>query len=207
MSINPPSSFWQAAADVANGLHAPRNASVLRALAAWEWCEKIHGGAGAWQWDNPLNTTEPGFGATGSVNSVGVKVYPTQAEGVAAVVATLTNGFYPGIVAALRAGNGAGAVAQAGEIATWGTNPSCVRQDYAAMATPPTPYLATASTTAAGPGPNTPALAIATVAPGSATPWMLIGGGAVVLGVGGVLAAPWLREQAARHRPGRKLSL
>ncbi len=208
MSIQPPASFWQAAADVANGLHAPRNASVLRALAAWEWCEKIHGGAGAWQWDNPLNTTEPGFGATGSVNSVGVKIYPSQTQGVAAVVATMTNGFYPGIVSALRAGNGAGAVAQAGEIATWGTNPTCVRQDYAAMASPPAQYLASPSAThtgSAGPGPNSAGLAIATFAPAPAGPWWLAAGGVAALGVGGYLAAPWLREQVARRGPGRTL--
>ena len=204
MSIQPPASFWEAAAAVADGLHAPRNASVLRALAAWEWCEKIHGGTGAWQWDNPLNTTEPGFGATGSANSAGVKIYPTQAEGVAAVVATMTNGFYPDIVAALRAGNGAGAVAQSGEIATWGTNPTCVRQDYAAMASPPAQYLAVTGGSA-GPGPNTPALAVSTASPASAGPWWLAAGGLAVLGVGGVLAAPWIREQVGRRRLGRTL--
>lgn len=205
MSINPPASFWQAAVALADALHAPRTAPVLKLLAAWSYCEKPHTGAGAWQWNNPLNTTEPGFGATRSVNGAGVKVYPTPADGVAATVATLTNGFYPNLVQALRRANPGMFLAQAGEMGTWGTSLSCIRQDYAALAAPPSQYLAAASTTAAGPGPNSAGLAIATFTPPSAGPWWLAAGGVAALGVGGYLAAPWLREQVARRGPGRTL--
>lgn len=61
---------------------------------------------GALYTNNPLNTTQPGFGAVGSVNSVGVKIYPTILQGLAATVRALTNGDYGDILAALRSGRG-----------------------------------------------------------------------------------------------------
>jgi len=60
---------------------------------------------GAQYTHNPLNTTQPGFGATGNVNSIGVKIYPTAVQGIAATAATLLGG-YPAIVSALRRGIG-----------------------------------------------------------------------------------------------------
>ena len=205
MSFQPPTSFWQAAAALANGLHAPRTPAVLKLLAAWSYCEKPHTGAGAWQWNNPLNTTEPGFGATASVNSAGVKIYPTPADGVAATVATMTNGFYPNLVQALRAGNAAQFLAQRGEMATWGTSLACIQADYAALASPPSQYVETVHTvSASGPGPNTPA-AFATTAPAGLGPWPWVGAGVVAAAAGGYLAWPWLRERAAAYRRGRTL--
>jgi hypothetical protein len=56
--------------------------------------------------NNPLNTTLNAPGAT-IFNRVGVKNYPTAAEGVGANANTLLGG-YPNIVAALRAGHGLG---------------------------------------------------------------------------------------------------
>ena len=208
MSLNPPASFWQAAAALADGLHAPRNASILKVLAAWSYCEKPHTGAGAWEWNNPLNTTEPGFGSTGSVNSAGVKIYPSPAQGVAATVTTMTNGFYPAIVAALRAGNGAGVLGQVGEMATWGTDLACVRTTYSALANPPAQYRATVQTVSA-PGPNSSGLVVSTTPPaGALTPATVVGLGlgAAALAGAGVLAWPWLREQAARTGRGRILN-
>jgi len=209
MSVQPPASFWQAAAALADGLHAPRTASVLKALAAWSYCEKPHTGAGAWQWNNPLNTTEPGYGSTTTVNAAGVRIYPTAADGIAATVATMTNGFYPRMVAALRAGDGASAVQQTGEIATWGTDPACVASIYAALAAPPGQYLAR-SVTLSAPGPTqatvtTPGPGVLVTSAGdSAWPWW-VGGGAVVAGAAAVVAWPSLREAAARLRAGRTL--
>ena len=73
---------------------------------------------------NPLNTTEPGFGAPGAgINSAGVKVYPNAAEGIAATRAAMTNGDYPGILAALRSGRGlCGDPSIGGELLTWSGN-------------------------------------------------------------------------------------
>lgn len=210
MSLQPPASFWQAAAALANGLHAPRTASVLKALAAWSYCEKPHTGAAAWQWNNPLNATEPGYGSTATVNTAGVRIYPTPADGIAATVATMTNGLYPDIVAALRAGDGARAVQQTGEIATWGTDPACVATIYADLAAPPSQYLASTvtlsapgptQTTATTPGPGV----LVTSAAGSAWPWW-VGGGVVLVGAATVVAWPSLREAAGRVRAGRTLA-
>ena|SRR5215469_4229118 len=56
--------------------------------------------------NNPLNTTQPGFGATGSINSVGVKTYPTPSDGLQATVTAMENGDYGDILAALHSGMG-----------------------------------------------------------------------------------------------------
>jgi hypothetical protein len=73
--------------------------------------------------NNPLNTTQPWAGAS-NYNSVGVKNYKTQADGIQATATTLRNGRYDAILAALRTGNPYTyseplGVAQA--IRTWGT--------------------------------------------------------------------------------------
>ena len=65
---------------------------------------------------NPLNTTYSG-GAVGSVNSVGVKVYPDWPTGITATANTLLGG-YPDIVARLRAGVGLCGWTS-GEFSTW----------------------------------------------------------------------------------------
>jgi hypothetical protein len=69
---------------------------------------------------NPLNTTQGMPGAT-SMNSVGVKAYSSWAVGLRATVITLHNGFYDGILAALRRGEDAQAVADAVAASPWGT--------------------------------------------------------------------------------------
>lgn len=72
--------------------------------------------------NNPLNTTQRMTGST-SVNSVGVQAYPNAAEGITATVITLENGYYPAIVAALRAGKGlAGTGPWNAELAKWSNN-------------------------------------------------------------------------------------
>ncbi len=73
--------------------------------------------------NNPLNTTEPWPFAV-NCNSVGVKSYGAQSDGAKATAATLKNGNYPDILAALRSGNPF-AYAAAGNVAAqltkWGT--------------------------------------------------------------------------------------
>lgn len=87
---------WQAA--ILKAIKAPVTATNVKWLTAWQASE---GGTAA---NNPLNTTQPAGGAT-NYNSIGVKNYPTAASGAAATAATLLNGRYPSIVAALRSGN------------------------------------------------------------------------------------------------------
>lgn len=73
--------------------------------------------------NNPLNTTQRLAGST-TCNMVGVQSYATQAQGTKATVQTLTNGFYPALVAALKSGDPFSYVNPAGvaaNIKTWGT--------------------------------------------------------------------------------------
>jgi hypothetical protein len=113
-------SGWQT--ELLDTLGAPHSASNLALLNAWQGCE---GGSATF---NPLNTTQPGPGAT-NYNSAGVKNYPDNLTGLVATAATLTNGFYNGIVGDLRRGNvPADQILgrNSAEFATWGTQVSCI---------------------------------------------------------------------------------
>jgi hypothetical protein len=57
-----------------------------------------------------------------SMNSVGVKAYASWAQGFEATLKTLHNGYYGGILAALRRGDDAQDVADAVASSPWGTN-------------------------------------------------------------------------------------
>lgn len=112
-------------ADLGGGF--PVNANTLAALRTWARYEdngSLSGKAGsAIARSNPLNTETP---AQGSYNAVGkVQGYQSVSTGVAATVATLTNGRYQAIVNALRAGAPLSSWATPSiisEIATWGTH-------------------------------------------------------------------------------------
>ena len=54
-------------------------------------------------------------------NSVGVKAYTSWKQGLQATVITLRNGYYEAILAALRRGDDASAVAAAVGASPWGT--------------------------------------------------------------------------------------
>jgi hypothetical protein len=103
--------------DVLKGLSAPDTAKNELFLNVWHTYEESSCSY------NPLNTTQRETGST-TCNSAGVQSYPTPAVGTKATVATLENGRYPDIVAALRSGNPftyAKAQAVAAEIRTWRT--------------------------------------------------------------------------------------
>lgn len=93
----------------------PRTACNVAAVRAWEGAEGTFS-----EYNNPLDSTqrEPG---SYSVNSVGVQHYVSTAQGEQATVKTLFNGYYPAIIAALRAGSSAQAVANAIASSKWGT--------------------------------------------------------------------------------------
>jgi peptidoglycan hydrolase CwlO-like protein len=105
-------------------LGAPVTTPSLAALVAWEMAEGGHWNNSAHY--NPLNTTWKMPGAT-SMNSVGVKAYVSWEQGFKATLRTLHNGFYGGILAALRAGDDAQAVADAVAASPWGTHSFTVR--------------------------------------------------------------------------------
>ena len=100
-------------------LTMPVTAPNVAAITAWELAE-----GGNWHNSaryNPLNTTQSMPGAT-SMNSVGVKAYASWAQGFAATIITLHNGYYAGILAALQRGDDAQAVADAVGSSPWGTS-------------------------------------------------------------------------------------
>jgi len=99
-------------------LGMPMTADNVAAVVAWEMAEGGHWYNTAYY--NPLNTTQSMPGAT-IFNSVGVKAYTSWAQGLKASVITIRNGYYGGILNALRRGNDAQAVADAVAASPWGT--------------------------------------------------------------------------------------
>ena len=99
-------------------LGMPETTDNVAAMTAWEMAEGGHWYNGARF--NPLDTTQPEPGAV-SMNSVGVKAYVNWAQGFRATITTLRNGLYGGILAALRQGDDALAVARAVAESPWGT--------------------------------------------------------------------------------------
>jgi hypothetical protein len=172
-----PTGAQAAAQAILQGLGAAVTPTGLALLEAWIACEKGDTGD-AWQWNNPLNTTQPGYGGVDVAgNAAGVKIYPSQAAGIQATVATLTNGRYPHLLAGLLQGHAATFFARPQELATWGTDPTCVQQRYQALAgsgAAPTP-------SPAGP---TGQLVPTGAGPGTVAPWLPW---AVALVAGGLL--------------------
>jgi hypothetical protein len=109
-------SYWR---DILSGISAPDTQVQRDNMNAWYECE---GGTATY---NPFNTTEPWPGAT-NYNSVGVKNYPSYQAGVSATIATLENGYYPGILAALRNGYNRASFAAAVGGSPWGTSGACI---------------------------------------------------------------------------------
>ncbi len=99
-------------------LGVPLTADNVAAIVAWEMAEGGHWYNTAYY--NPLNTTQSMPGAT-VFNSVGVKAYTSWLQGLKASVITIRNGYYGGILDALRRGNDAQAVADAVAASPWGT--------------------------------------------------------------------------------------
>ncbi len=99
-------------------MRLPVTADNVAAVTAWEMAEGGHWYNTAYY--NPLNTTQSMPGAT-VFNSVGVKAYTSWKQGLQATVITLKNGYYGGIIEALRRGNDSTAVAAAVGASPWGT--------------------------------------------------------------------------------------
>lgn len=99
-------------------MRLPVTADNVAAITAWEMAEGGHWYNTAYY--NPLNTTQGMPGAT-VFNSVGVKAYTSWKQGLEATMITLKNGYYGGILDALRRGNDSTAVAAAVGASPWGT--------------------------------------------------------------------------------------
>ncbi len=110
-TIHTPSDFSRA---LLAALGDPNTGPNVQAIDAWQAAE------GGFVHLNPLNTTQPAAGAT-IWNSIGVRTYPDWPTAIKATTQTLKNGQYRGILAALKAGNNAVAVAHAVGASPWGT--------------------------------------------------------------------------------------
>ena len=110
-------SSWAGALLSAGGW--PQTSCNLAAVTAWEQAEggNWHNGAAF----NPLDTTQPEPGSWG-INSVNAQAYPSWRAGFTATLTTLGNGNYGPILAALRSGGSAQAVADAVAAFPWGTS-------------------------------------------------------------------------------------
>ena len=95
--------------------HLPGTACDRAAVVAWIGAEGSNPA-----WFNPLDSTqsEPGSHA---INPVGVQAYTSRRQGIEANAVTIRNGYYPGVLAALEAGQDAQAVADAVAQSPWGT--------------------------------------------------------------------------------------
>lgn len=95
----------------------PRTSCNVNAVLEWEAREG--GGFGNQAHFNPLNVNPgPGAGWPG-YNAIGAWAFPDAATGLRYTVATLNNGNYGGILAALRAGNDAQRVCDAIMASPW----------------------------------------------------------------------------------------
>ena len=94
-----------------SALGAPASAANTASMTDWITHEGTYGSGAT---NNPLNTTEPGFGSTSVFNSDNVRNYPTGADGISATVATLEGGGYSDILALLKSGAGLKSGASAG---------------------------------------------------------------------------------------------
>jgi hypothetical protein len=111
----------QWAKDFLTQLGMPVTPDNVRAITAWEQAE------GTRAQFNPLATTQAGYSGESRFNSVGVKNYASYADGISANIKAITNGLYGNILAALRTGNNAMAVAQAVANSPWGTGQGVMR--------------------------------------------------------------------------------
>ncbi len=110
----------QWAHDFLTRLGMPVTAENVKAMVAWQQAE------GTRALHNPLATTQNMPGAT-RFNSVGVKNYLTYDDGITANIKAITNGRYENVLAALRAGNSAEAVARAIAASPWGSGEGVLR--------------------------------------------------------------------------------
>src|ERR1035437_11199396 len=142
------SAFDQWATATLNQIGAPVNSTNLATLQ--KWATKESGGS-PMRWNNPLNTTQPDTGSVSAgATQASVQRYPTPAIGAHATAVTLTNGRYPGILAALRQSVPTASwlsfdpkITQ--QLGTWGSG-----TNWLGGATPPATNFLTSATTPSG---------------------------------------------------------
>ena len=119
---------WETA--VLNDLGFPTTTANVSFLDSWQAAE---GGVYA---NNPLNTKQP---APNMPYTGAVQQYATPAQGAAATAATITNGYYPDIVAALKSGNPASMLSSlVPDLQKWGTGSAFLANVSGTPYVPPT---------------------------------------------------------------------
>ena len=113
----------QALLDALGGAPTTRNSNSFVAMLGWMQ------GEGSPCNNNPLDTTQDGTSSS-DCNSVGVKNFPTMADGVKTTIACLENGYYPDIISDLQ--NDASPLTTANDIANspWGTHDAVSATQY-----------------------------------------------------------------------------
>lgn len=96
------------------GINAPVNTHTLSAISGWLEGENTKAR------NNGLATTRSGHGGT-AFNSAGVKNYPTFAQGMAATIETISLVSYRKLLAEIRKGTSAHAIAKLIVASPWGT--------------------------------------------------------------------------------------
>jgi hypothetical protein len=119
------------AKDFLKAAKLPETQQNISAVVTWESFEGTFG-----KWNNPLDTTMPASGAK-TVNSAGVKSYSSYSQGIAESVKTLYNGYYSGIISALKSGGNATAVERAVNASPWGTKITVENGPGVAMSSTP----------------------------------------------------------------------
>lgn len=113
------------ATGILQAISAPCSTNNINKMMAWNACEgnlQGHSGTGI---NNPFNTTLDCCGGS-SVNSAGVKNYPTMTAGIQATVQTLGSPRYQAVVSNLQQDGSFSAFAAAVGSSGWGTSGSCI---------------------------------------------------------------------------------
>lgn len=110
---------------ILSGIGAPATQNNGNKLQAWNACEGNLNGHSGLGINNPFNTTLDCCGGQ-SVNSAGVKAYPTMAAGVQATVQTLQSKLYAAIVSNLQNDGSTQAFGLAVGSSPWGTSGGCI---------------------------------------------------------------------------------
>jgi hypothetical protein len=106
------------AQDQLHQIGKPVDVNNLVTLVAWATAEG--GGFGNVASFDPLNSTQP-YNGSHAINSVGVQAYESYTDGLVATAKTLTNGFYPAILAGLASSSTPETMANVIGSEPWGT--------------------------------------------------------------------------------------
>src|SRR5215469_9890143 len=116
--------------DMLQAIGAPTSSNNVKKMDAWAACE------GGVPYNNPFFTTRNCCGGV-SINSVGVKRYPTMADGIEANRQAILLPFYTAIVSNLRGDGPASSFAGAVGSSPWGTSGTCIARALGTSASAP----------------------------------------------------------------------